>query len=143
MPAKHTIDEEKKFIVTVWSGEVTDGELIKALSAYQQTIKGLPEYAGFDEIVDFSEGSHFHLSMSGIQRLVELATAAESRGKKTRLAIVVTAPVAYSLARMYQVYRSFITHGSKVLRIFKTYDDALHWVESGTSKIKREEVRMP
>jgi hypothetical protein len=69
---------------------------------------------------------------------VEIATAADVRGVKTKLAIVVTTPVAYTLARMYQVYRSFIPGSSKILRIFRTYDDARHWVENG--KI-REEVR--
>jgi hypothetical protein len=140
MPAEHTIDANKKLILTTWSGEVADGELIKALSAYQLTIKNRPEYASFDEIVDFSKGTHYHLSMSGLQRLVEIATVADARGAKTKLAIVVTTPVAYTLARMYQVYRSFIPGASKILRIFRTYDEARHWVENSTLKIKREEV---
>ena len=115
-------------------GEVFDGDLIKALSAYQQSIKSRPEYATFDEIVDFSEGSHFHLSISGIQRLVQIATATDARNTQTKLAIVVTTPVAYTLARMYQVYRSFIPHSSKILRIFKTYDEARDWVENRKEK---------
>ena len=113
-------------------GEVFDGDLIKALSAYQQSIKSRPEYATFDEIVDFSEGSHFHLSISGIQRLVQIATATDARNTQTKLAIVVTTPVAYTMARMYQVYRSFIPGSSKILRIFRTYDDARNWVENET-----------
>ena len=131
MPAEHTIDAKKKLIITTWSGEVADGDLIKALSTYQLTIKNRPEYAAFDEIVDFTKGTHYHLSMSGIQRLAEIAAATDARGAKTRLAIVVTAPVAYTLARMYQAYRSFFPGGSKVLRIFRTYGEARHWVENG------------
>jgi hypothetical protein len=131
MPAEHTIDANKKLIITTWSGEVADSDLIKALSAYQQTIKSRPEYAAFDEIVDFSKGSEYHLSVSGIQRLVQIATATDVRGTKTKLAIVVTTSVAYSLARMYQTYRSFIPGGSKILRVFSTYDAALKWVEGG------------
>ncbi len=130
MPAEHKIDENKKLIVTAWTGEVADDALIKALTAYQATVKK-PEYAGFDEIVDFSRGDHYHLSISGIQRLVEIATAGDARGMKPKLAIVVTTPLAYSLARMYQAYRSLIPHGSKILRIFRTFDEALAWVENG------------
>lgn len=141
MPVEHTIDANKKLIITTWSGEVADGDLIKALSAYQLTIKNRPEYATFDEIVDFSKGSHYHLSISGIQRLVEIATATDVRGTKTKLAIVVTTPVAYTLARMYQAYRNFIPGGSKILRIFRTYDEARHWVENSTLKIKKKEGR--
>ncbi len=129
MPAEHTIDSNKKLIITTWSGEVADGDLIKALSAYQRTIKNRPDFATFDEIVDFSKGSHFHLSISGIQRLVEIATAADARGTKTKLAITVNTPVAFSLARMYQGYRSFIPGNAKILRIFKTFDEALKWIE--------------
>ena len=128
MPAEHKIYVDQKLIITTWTGEVEDGALIKALSAYQQTIKSRPEHASFDEIVDLSEGSHFHLSISGIQRLVEIAATADARGVKTKLAIVVNTPVAYSLARMYQVYRSFIPGASKVLRVFKTFDEAHDWI---------------
>jgi hypothetical protein len=128
MPAEHKIDADQKLIITTWTGEVFDNELIKALSAYQQTIKSRPEYATFDEIVDFSKGEHFHLSISGIQRLVEIAATADAR-VKTKLAIVVNTPVAYGLARMYQVYRSFIPSATKVLRVFKTFDEAHEWIE--------------
>ena len=137
MPAEHIIDAKKKLIITTWSGEAADGDLVKALSAYQLTIKSLSEYATFDEIVDFSKASQFYLSISGIQRLVEIATATDARGAKTKLALVVTTPVAYSLARMYQAYRSFIPGGSKILHIFRTYDEALHWVENSAFIVKK------
>jgi hypothetical protein len=131
MPAEHTIDANNNLIITTWTGEVADSDLIKALSAYLLTIKNRPEYATFDEIVDFSKGSHFHLSVSGIQRLVELATATDARGTKTRLAIVVNTPIAYTLAQMYQIFRSYIPSGTKILRVFRTYDEARKWIETG------------
>ena len=137
MPAEHKIDADKKLIITTWTGEVEDGALIKALSAYQHTIKSRPEYATFDEIVDFSKGSHFHLSISGIQRLVEIGATTDARDTKTKLAIVVTTPVAYTLARMYQVYRSFIPSASKILRVFKTFDEARNWIASESVLVKR------
>lgn len=131
MPAEHKIDTNRKLIVTVWMGEVADDELIKALTAYQRTIKSRPEYAVLDEIVDFSKGNNYHLSISGIQRLVELAASTDIPGTKTKLAIVVNTPVAYALARMYQTYRGFIPSGTKILRVFRTYDDACTWIEGG------------
>jgi hypothetical protein len=128
MPAEHKIDADQKLIITTWTGEVSDNELIKSLSAYQQTIKSRPEYAAFDEIVDFSKGEHFHLSISGIQRLVEIGAKTDVRDTRTKLAIVVNTPVTYGLARMYQVYRSFIPSATKVLRVFKTFDEAHEWI---------------
>lgn len=130
MPAEHKIDAKRKLIVTTWSGEAFDSALIKALSDYQQTIKNRPEYASFDELVDFRKASYYHLSISGIQRLVEQAAATDAQGTKNKLAIVVNKPVAFSLARMYQVYRSFIPGNSKILRVFRKYDDARKWVEN-------------
>jgi hypothetical protein len=129
MPAEHHIDESKRLIVTGWTDEVEDSALIRALSAYQQTIKSRTEYEAFDEIVDFSRATHYHLSISGIQRLVEIAAAADARGARTKLAIVVNTPVAYSLARMYQAYRSIMPGSLKILRVFRTYPEALLWIE--------------
>lgn len=131
MPAEHKIDANKRLIITTWTGEVTDGDLIKALSAYQETIRSRPEYVTFDEIVDFRKGSHFHLSISGMQRLVEIGSSTDVQDTKTKLAVVVTTPIAYTLVRMYQAYRHVIPGGSKILRIFRTYDDARNWVENG------------
>ncbi len=129
MPAQHTTNENKGLIITTWTGEVNDSALIKALSDYQRTIRSNPDHAGFDEIVDFSHAGPYHLTISGIQRLVAIATAGDVRGAKTKLAIVVTSQVAYGLARMYQAYRSFVPGGTKLLRIFKTQEEALVWVE--------------
>ncbi len=128
MPAEHAVDTHNRIIITTWTGEVVDNDLVKALSDYHLTLRGKASYASFDEIVDFSQASHYHLSISGIQRLVEIAAATDVPGTRTKLAFVVKAPVAYGLARMYQTYRSLIPAGSKILRIFRTYDEALRWV---------------
>jgi hypothetical protein len=130
MPAEHKIDTNIRCIITTWSGEAADRALIEALAVYQRTIKSRPEYATFDEIVDFSNASNYDLSVSGIQRLVELGSTTDAPGTRTKMAIVVTTPVAYGLARMYQAYRGFMPHGSKVLRVFRTNEDARNWVEN-------------
>jgi hypothetical protein len=135
MPALHKIDNDIKLITTIWSGEATDTELINALLKYQQEIKSHPDYCSYNEIVDFSKASDFKLSTDGLRRLVEIAANTDARGGKTRLAIIVSAPVAYGLARMYTAYRSFVPNVSKEVHVFRNYSKALEWIAGNLMQI--------
>jgi hypothetical protein len=128
MPALHEIDTDRKLITTTWSGEATDTELIDALTKYQQGIKSHPDYCSYNEIVDFSKTSDFKLSTDGLRMLVQIAAKSDVRGVKTRLAIIVGAPVAYGLARMYEVYRSLVPKVSKEVRVFRKLEDGFQWI---------------
>lgn len=130
MPVQHKIDDDAKLITTVWSGDAVDSELLDALSKYQQNIKSLPQYASYNEIVDFSGASNFLLSSEGIKKLAHMASIKDPQGVKTKLAIVVNKPIAFGLARMYEIYRSLLPSGSKEVRVFKNYQDCLQWIES-------------
>ena len=132
MPALHKIDNDMKLITTTWSGEAVDSELIDALTKYQQDIKSKPEYCSYNEIVDFSQAIDFKLSSDGLRRLVQIAAHGDVRGVKTKLAIIVSKPVAYGLARMYEAYRTFVPGVSKEVRVFRDYKNALGWI-SGES----------
>jgi hypothetical protein len=130
MPVLHKIDDEAKLITTIWSGDANDNELSDALADYQQNIKSLPLYASYNEILDFSGASNFSLSSEGIKKLAYMASMNDPPGVKTKLAIVVNKPIAYGLARMYQIYRSLLPSGSKEVRVFKNYQDCLEWIGS-------------
>ena len=134
MTVQHEIDKNSSLITTILSGEATDSKLIEALSKYQQTIKNQPDYDSFNEIVDCSKVSTFKLSTDGIKELVEIAAQTDIKGIKTKLAIIVTRPVAYGVARLYTIYRSLQPHVVKEVRIFMKYDDALKWVERTTDQ---------
>ena len=131
MPALHNIDDELKLITTVWSGVASDTDLIDALLKYQQEIKCGPAYAAYNEIVDFRKAADFTLSAEGIVKLARAASSSDVPGVKTKLAIIVTAPVAYGLGRMYEVYRSLAPGVAKEVRVFKTYEDAFAWIMQG------------
>jgi hypothetical protein len=66
MPALHKIDNDIKLITTIWSGEVTDSQLIDALTKYQQDIRSRADYFCYNEIVDFTKASDFKLSTAGL-----------------------------------------------------------------------------
>ena len=128
MPALHNIDEELRIITTIWSGEATDSDLIEALLKYQQDIRTQDDYCSYHEIVDFSEAGDFKLSTKGLRTLVQIAAGGDVREIGTRLAIIVSSPFAYGLARMYETYRSFVPSVSKEVRIFKNLSDAREWI---------------
>ena len=132
MAAQHSIDNNRNLIITTWSGPATDSDLIQALSEYQQHTKNRPEYDSYDEIVDLGGVTKFKLSTEGIKKLVQVAARSDVPGKRTRLAIIVNQPVAYGMARMYEVYRSLQTNVVKEIRVFMKYDDAQEWIESKT-----------
>jgi hypothetical protein len=128
MPAFHKIESDLKLITTTWSGEATDSELIDALTKYQQDIKSNPDYCFYNEIVDFSKAVNFKLSTAGLRKLVQIATGSDVKGVKTKLAIIVSEPVAYGLARIYEAYRSLLPNVSKEVSVFKNHYNALEWV---------------
>jgi hypothetical protein len=128
MPARHEIDNNMKLITTTWSGEATDRDLITALLKYQQDIKSQPDYASYNEIVDFSNVIDFQLSTEGIKNLVQTAAKTDVQQIKTKLAIIVSLPIAYGLGRMYEAYRTLTSRQSKEVRVFKNYRDALEWI---------------
>jgi len=128
MPALHRIDEHARLIVTTWSGEATDRELIDALRRYQQDIRSRPNYHGFNEIVDFSGASDYRLSTEGLRMLVKVAAEGDVQGLKTRLAIVVGSPFAYGLARVYEAYRTLVPSLHKEVHVFRNYGEAVEWM---------------
>ncbi len=125
---QHTIDDGRKLICTVWTGEADDDGFIAALVRYQNEIKSRPEYRHYDEILDLCGITSFNLTSGGLRRLSEIGAKTDIHDGRTRLAIVVTQPFGYGLARMYLTYRSFIPAASKELRIFRDSVDAMEWI---------------
>lgn len=128
MPASHSIDDINHLIVTTWTGVATDPEFYDAFLNYYQNIKSRPEYYSFDEIVDFRETTDFKLSPEGLRNLVKLTSSKDIQGIKTKLAIVVTLPLGYGLAKMYEIYRNIRPNTTKELRVFRSYNHALDWI---------------
>src|SRR5512140_3490441 len=133
MPAHHAIDNDRKVITTNWTSEANDSELVAALRQYLENIRTLPEYHAYDEIVDFSGASSFNLSADGLARLAQIAAGSDIHGARTRLAIVVTKPLAYGLGRMYEIYRSMIPRVNKEVRVFKDRVKAYDWIVGSRS----------
>jgi len=55
-------------------------------------------------------------------------------GYKTRLAFILTTPLAFGLGRMYEAYRSLVPGGVKEARVFKDRQAALEWIGNGADR---------
>ena len=130
MPARHIIDDQKKLITTIWSGAAIDSDLIAALCKYKEEIIMKGGYHSYNEILDFTGVDNYKVTVEGIKQLAQIAVSTDVAGIKTKLAIIVTKPVAFGLGRMYQTYRSLMPGEGKEVCIYRTHREALEWVES-------------
>ncbi len=128
MPAHHVIDKKNRLIVTTWDGDVVDIDLIEVLKKYQQDIQGHPDYLGYNEIVDFSNVGKIKVTTDGIKNIGRIASRTDQNGIDRRLAFIVSSDLAFGLARMYEVYRSFTRKTNKEIQTFKNWKDAYMWV---------------
>lgn len=132
MPAEHKIDDDHKIIYTTWHGVASDRDLIESFTIYREDIRMKPQYRSYDEIVDFSEATNFELTVDGIIKLVQIAGNTDMQGITTKLAIIVSVPIAFGLGRMYGAYRSMVPGASKIVRVFRSHNEADKWMENNT-----------
>ena len=128
MPARHDIDNKNNLITTTWTGKVSDSEMVDALREYQREIKSNPDYFDYNEIVDFSEVTHIHITFKGMEEIREIAIRSDRTEINTKLAFITVSPLAYGLARIYEVYRNVQSTANKTVKVFKKASDAYKWL---------------
>jgi len=130
MPAKFYIDDQNRILFTVWEGEATDSDLIDTLKRYKMEIIGSNEYIDYDELVNLREMTGTKLSLNGLKKIAQAASSTDNETIKTKLALIVSTDIAFSLARMYEAYRTFTHKSNKEIRVFKMENDALEWLHT-------------
>ena len=129
MPANHNIDTKAQLLITTWEGEARDIEFIEAIKKYQKDIQSHPDYINYNEVVDFSNVTGINLTAEGIKNIGTIASTTDQNEVNRKLAFIVSSPLAYGLARMYEAYRSFSKKGQKEINIFKNEKDAFEWIQ--------------
>ena len=130
MPAEHEIDSETKVIITTWRGDVTDDDLIVALTSYLKEFRSADKYCHhYNELLDFSHATEISLTTKGVIELSKISHQSDIKGIQTKLAIIATSPLTFGLAKMYVAYRNLLS-GSKVMDVFKNRDHAFTWLNS-------------
>jgi len=128
MSAKHDIDNANKLIITTWSGEASDNELIAAMARYQQEIRCNSDYQLYNELLDFSHTTKFDLSTKGIKEIGKIAQQSDRPDVQTKVAIIVNSALSFGLSKMYISYRNLLPNSNKELKAFKNRSDALDWL---------------
>jgi hypothetical protein len=128
MPAHHSVDNQKKIIVTKWVGEATDNSLLTAFKKYQAEFHNDTRYFGYDEIVDFRRVPIFQISIRGLKNIGKTALMNDQHRPSTRLAFIVSTSLAVNLVKLYSVYRNFGQMPKKYIRAFRNEKQAYKWV---------------
>jgi len=130
MSVEHIIDHDARLIITAWTGAASEQSLADALRNYQQTIKASRECQSYNELLDFSLITDVELSARGMIALSRLAQQSDRSDMWTRLALLVSSPLAFGLAKMYVAYRSLVPGSHKDLSVFRIRSDALAWLSA-------------
>ena len=129
MPAEHIIDDDRKVIITHWTGDLTDEALLAMIGEYNK-LKSQACYFQYNELFDFTGIGKLHVTYNGLLDVAELASSVEAHAN-ARLAIIVTSDMAFNMARMYITCRGFFKRNEKTLNVFKYRDAALKWLSEG------------
>ena len=129
MPANHHIDHDTRIILTTWEGIADDSEFIEALDNYQNNIQNHPDYIDYNEVVDLTHTSSIKITTKGIKKIGTIASKTDQNKPDRKLALIVNSNLAFGLARMYIVYRSFSKNANKNIRVFKNEKNAFEWIQ--------------
>lgn len=125
MPIDYRIDANLRIVFATPRGTLTTEDLF----SYQREAWSRPEVAGFNELVDMR--SVEKIDFESTQRVKELAGVSASMddpAKPTKLAVVATVDTHFGLGRMYQAYREMSPGSTREVRVFRTMEEALAWL---------------
>jgi hypothetical protein len=129
MPIDYHIDSAQRRVVAIAHGTLTDSDVFD----YQRAVWSRADIAGFDEIVDMRAVKIVELPRPGGERLRELAATSASMDTQasSRFAIVAPDDLAFGLGRMYAAYRDVDARSTKEVRVFRTMEEAVAWLDEG------------
>ena len=122
MSLSHRFYHEKKTLLTSWSGEVTDTELIRFYMSIYNSCHWNPE---INEIIDLRDAQLDCVSNNALLQLSELATNC-LKGADLKLAIISPAELSSHIARIYEAFTHIPNESTKVVHHL---DEALDWLE--------------
>lgn len=124
MPYKIDFLENKKGIITTFSGVVTDEELFD--SAVERVLSGHDLNDFNYAISDFTEVTYFKISTDGIKANAEQAIDFSKYNKNFILVAVMPEDLEFGMARMWQAYADESSWTSNVV---KGMNVAKQWIE--------------
>ena len=121
MTLKHRFYEQQKIILTTWSGEITDTELLRF---YMGLYNNSHWHPGFNEIIDLRDARLEQVSDEALAHLSELATNCLN-GAPLKLAVLAPSELSPAIVRIYQAFTHVPNEATKV---FHHLSEALDWL---------------
>jgi len=122
MPLSHRFYKEQKIILTTWSGEVTDTELIRFYMSLYNNQHWSPK---FNEIIDLRDAQLDTVSNTALIKLSEVTTSC-LKGENLKLAIISPSELSSHIARIYEAFTHIPNESTKVVHHL---NEALDWLE--------------
>ena len=126
MPIEYQIDHNRRFVLARGLGNLTAEDIFK----YQREVWSLPEVKGYNELMDMSNVENIvSPTHNNTVNLAQLSASMDDRKIPTKFAIVASDPLAYGMGRLYEAYRNLNPRSTKEVRVFRSMNDAMEWIE--------------
>lgn len=122
MPVDRRVDLEARVVVLEVDGELSDQDLLGLADALAKT-PGLE--ADFSLLIDLRQADGRSVTSDGVRAL---AARPMVLSPDSRRAVVVPSDLGFGMARMYEMLR---TQRGGATRVFRDFDEARRWVETG------------
>ena len=124
MPLGYQVEQSGQFLRITATGVLAFAEIV----AVRDQLLVDPSVRGVTHVlVDLLAVDQFAMDPSALRALATAHTALPFSKPGSRLAFVVASPLAYGLARMYELAR---WNAPDAIDVFKTMDAALDWLNS-------------
>jgi hypothetical protein len=124
MPFLFHVDESMKVVHVEAIGEVTDAELMDLSARLRQEAAFV---SGYPVLCDCSAFTTVAISASLIESLAKAA-----RARTNLVAVIAPLPVAFGLARMFQIFND---PEYERIHVFAGTEEAMAWLEASVGKL--------
>ncbi len=120
MPITYSIDDEKKLITEVWTGEIT----AECLANYWQRYLENPDVLAIRRTLVDLRQAKILFTGTDMNALIQSIVLPALKGRDWKTAIVVEKPVQFGVSRQYQVFADRYSQDA----IFFNMEEARHWL---------------
>jgi len=131
MKVKHSIDKQRRLVLTTAEGCVTFDDVTE----HQDRLLADPDFdLNFDQLIDMTNVTTLDVSADGARMIAHRRIFSP----KSRRAIVATKPHIFGMGRMMEIYHEDVVHTET--EVFYSMDEALQWLRREEEKHQNHEA---